>query len=634
MWEKHNPDYLIWCETWLDKDLKGINYEYEAHQTKYAKHQGILLIAKRDTTEKIFANDEPYFMTLKSKDSNSNFIIGAYFKENMKEIILNQIDTLIKRIRKTYINPDITMYWDLNPDKTFTAEKVEKKLGLKAANDNKTTITWEQRREKETKRSTLDYIFISADPIKFTRLDTYESDYYPIQLEINTLNSKKSPKMIKKLWRITTDNNITAAILEQKNWPSQSTTNIKQILYKEIYIRPTVKLQQKANTIFKDTTDWEKKKIDIKTACTESFRVFVKNLDVYRRTDSSKFYKVVNALIKYKPRSKLIKGIRTDNCIEVGVEKNYIIKQFFNKLFDDAPTYKGIESNGIFDYRLEIDRAIQQLSSKKAMGLDYIPDLLFKIKDSESIINRIRIHFEEYVRKWQAPIYFMYARLILFSKDGTDTSKFENTRPISVQPAVIKLFELWILHNLEKATESLKFNKLQRGFMKKWSTSTNISQLISRGLKLKQRRKNCKHETPAFIFFDFNKVYDSVPRDILIRKLMEFNIPWNIVKLIKNILKDFTLHYNNEIIIPKRGLVQGSVLSPLIFNLFINDLLNEFEANKITALGYADDIVCICENNEQIQLSCELMNRWSKMNRMTINPGKSGILRILARRGK
>ena len=173
MWEKHNPDYLIWCETWLDKDLKGINYDNEAHQTKYAKHQGILLIAKRDTIEKIFANDEPYFMTLKSKDSNSNFIIGAYFKENMKEIILYQIDTLIKRIRKTYINPNITMYWDLNPDKTFTAEKVEKKLGLKAANDNKITITWEQRREKETKRSTLDYIFTSADPIKLTRLDTY-----------------------------------------------------------------------------------------------------------------------------------------------------------------------------------------------------------------------------------------------------------------------------------------------------------------------------------------------------------------------------------------------------------------------------------------------------------------------------
>ena len=99
-------------------------------------------------------------------------------------------------------------------------------------------------------------------------------------------------------------------------------------------------------------------------------------------------------------------------------------------------------------------------------------------------------------------------------------------------------------------------------------------------------------------------------------------------------LKDFTLHYNNEIIIPKRGLVQGSVLSLLIFNRFINDLLNEFEANKITALGYADDIVCICENNDQIQISCELMKRWSKMNRMTINPGKSGILRILARRGK
>ena len=57
----------------------------------------------------------------------------------------------------------------------------------------------DERRKKETKKSTLDYIFTSADPIKFTRLDTYESDHYPIQLKINTLNSKKSPKIIKKL---------------------------------------------------------------------------------------------------------------------------------------------------------------------------------------------------------------------------------------------------------------------------------------------------------------------------------------------------------------------------------------------------------------------------------------------------
>ena len=88
-------------------------------------------------------------MTLKSKDSNSNFIIGTYFKENMKEIILNQIGTLIKRIRKTYINPNITMYWDLNPDKTFTAEKVEKKLGLKK---QQMIIKQQSRGNKEEKK--------------------------------------------------------------------------------------------------------------------------------------------------------------------------------------------------------------------------------------------------------------------------------------------------------------------------------------------------------------------------------------------------------------------------------------------------------------------------------------------------
>ena len=60
----------------------------------------------------------------------------------------------------------------------------------------------------------------------------------------------------------------------------------------------------------------------------------------------------------------------------------------------------------------------------------------------------------------------MNASLILISKNETNNPRIENTRPISILPPVTKLFELSILHNIEKATESQEFNKLQRGFMK------------------------------------------------------------------------------------------------------------------------------------------------------------------------
>ena len=80
--------------------------------------------------------------------------------------------------------------------------------------------------------------------------------------------------------------------------------------------------------------------------------------------------------------------------------------------------------------------------------------------------------------------------------------------------------------------------------------------------------------------------------------------------------------------------MQGSTISPILFNTFLNDLLNSFETNNIHVLAYADDIVWWCENLKQIEQSIEVMGKWWKENRMNINPTKSGILRILNRKGK
>ena len=75
----------------------------------------------------------------------------------------------------------------------------------------------------------------------------------------------------------------------------------------------------------------------------------------------------------------------------------------------------------------------------------------------------------------------MKARLILLSKDGTNQPDIEKTRPISILPAITKIFELWILNKLIKVTESAELNKQQRGFIKGSSTSNNIDDLLQFG---------------------------------------------------------------------------------------------------------------------------------------------------------
>ena len=87
--------------------------------------------------------------------------------------------------------------------------------------------------------------------------------------------------------------------------------------------------------------------------------------------------------------------------------------------------------------------------------------------------------------------------------------------------------------------------------MKQCSTATNINHFMIKWIELKARRKSYQHESAAVVFFDFNKTYNYVPRDLLLRKLTQFNIPWIIVKAIKNTLNNFKLHYNDEIIVTK-----------------------------------------------------------------------------------
>ena len=122
--------------------------------------------------------------------------------------------------------------------------------------------------------------------------------------------------MINKICAILIDSNVVVSVLKNKQWPSQSNVESnKNTFYKTIYVRPTVKLQQKANKILENDMDWINRTIDIKTAWSEGFRAYVKSLDVCRQYDLSRFYKIADSLIKYKPISKLVKGVLTDNWV-------------------------------------------------------------------------------------------------------------------------------------------------------------------------------------------------------------------------------------------------------------------------------------------------------------------------------
>ena len=77
-----------------------------------------------------------------------------------------------------------------------------------------------------------------------------------------------------------------------------------------------------------------------------------------------------------------------------------------------------------------------------------------------------------------------------------------------------------------------------------------------------------------------------------------------------------------------RGVLQGSVLSPYLFNIYINDLIEEIDLNAFEVLAYADDIAVICKNKEELLNVMKIVERWSNDNKVNINKKKSGILVI------
>ena len=214
------------------------------------------------------------------------------------------------------------------------------------------------------------------------------------------------------------------------------------------------------------------------------------------------------------------------------------------------------------------------IARNKAVGYDLIPGEMYKdLNAREELKYRLTKHFENYISSGKVPNYFMASRLILLSKTNQEYTDIKSIRPISILPSITKLFEVSIIHNLENATNSILFNKKQRGFMKGSSTIHNIQDVLAAAKSLQERRNHDKSKTGTIVFFDLTKAYDMLDRDILIQKLLSFSIPFNIISTIKDMLDKFTFTFEGQHIKTERRLVQGSVLSPILFNLYINDLM-------------------------------------------------------------
>ncbi|KAL0895859.1 hypothetical protein ABMA27_011882 [Loxostege sticticalis] len=216
-------------------------------------------------------------------------------------------------------------------------------------------------------------------------------------------------------------------------------------------------------------------------------------------------------------------------------------------------------------------------------------------------------------------------------KPGKSPSDASSYRPIALSSVLLKLAEHLVKNRLEWYVESNRFlADSQFGFRKGRCTLDSISLFIS-----DIRRSFTINESVVAVFLDINSAYDNVILSVLKTKLDTLRVPY--------VLSNFILRILTErcIVLPvgdseinrfiSRGLPQGSVLSPLLYNIYTYDLESSLNSN-VNILQYADDLLLyyssysIAHAQNTLSYSLDLLKNWMDNNGMNLSVSKSAVV--------
>lgn len=674
---KRRPKFLLLTETHLTADIGIAEYSIRNYNIfccfSCSRHTGGVMMYIHDSIKcQEISNSvvgQNWFLAVKVVKGLKRGVYGLLYhspngsdSEFLEYVEQTWLENILEENQMNLIAGDFNIDWR-NPKDSENLRNVTQCFNL----DQKVN---EITRRTRTSKTMIDLIFCNNDEIKvFVEKDCKISDHETLFVNFNENTEPVEDVLMFKCWKKYSKNallellrsklqndsarllhekaDVLAAVLKEsvnqlvvvktincrsrKKWYTVELKNL-QCSRDEAYHRASASW---------DEADWQHYKVlrnEYSCSIRKAKAEYTQKKINQNKGNSKQLWKTLKSLWKNKEKSAnciSFDGKITDDNQEICDSFNsYFIDsvQEINNSIESVPDMNSDQSGqiaerwGVFhQISLEtLQKAVDQIGSSS--GIDNVN--LQVLKDSFDVTGEYLLEIiNESLEAGEFPSGWKESIVVPIPKVA-GTTKAEEYRPINMLPIYEKVLEIVVKDQLLEYLNSQKILiEEQSGFRQKHSCESALNLLLYKWKRMVEEKK-----TIAVLFLDLKRAFETISRPIMIRTLREYGVGGKVLSWFESYLSSRMqiCQYNGKISSPKLvplGVPQGSVLGPLLFILYINDMkkaikycdINLFADDTVLFIGDKDPLSAI----RKIRADIVTLAKWLKFKKLKLNVKKT-----------
>ena len=386
----------------------------------------------------------------------------------------------------------------------------------------------------------------------------------------------------------------------------------------------------------KDFEQYIRKRNECSKEIKKAKRKHETNIANDSKENPTRFWKYVNEKCKTNVGISSLKDEK-GNLVTSDRGRAELLNGFFTSVFlkEDTSNLPNVDEgefsnqNNIKDIEIsteEVEKKLRKLNPQKAQGPDSIPPRVLKEISKEIAVPLSKL-FKKSLETGIIPQEWKSAEVTAIFKKGNKTDP-GNYRPVSLTCICCKIMEQFVRDKIvDHMTENELYSKCQHGFRKHRSCITQLIEVYDKLTELIDDGKNID-----IVYLDFKKAFDSIPHERLLLKMKGYGIVGKTLQWVRSFLTGRKQRvrvgnsYSNETEVTS-GIPQGSILGPVLFTIFINDLP---EALNVQCKVFADDTKIYEDVNkkDEIQKDLYTMQEWTEKWNLYFNVSKCKVMHI------